>query len=257
MNMSTRQSVSTPLPTKLGQEPLIDAVFEIRFDAVIPASSVFPGILFAGLDGNKTVERLPAADIPQAMKGLDPNLKFAPVGRITWGEFFVLYSDNSLAIACKMPYAGWAAFKTAIEKVLKLIEPTSIISNIDRVGLKYVDLVERSTLKEQIEAVNLKVELAGHALKKEQFQLRFEIERGDYINSIQLIAGVTLSLFNGDQKAGLMVETDTIKVGVSMPMSDFMQTLQRLLVDMHTTNKAVFFDILTNTTIQSLEPQYG
>ena len=156
-----------------------------------------------------------------------------------------------------MPYAGWAAFKTAIEKVLKLIEPTSIISNIDRVGLKYVDLVERSTLKEQIEAVNLKVELAGHALKKEQFQLRFEIERGDYINSIQLIAGVTLSLFNGDQKAGLMVETDTIKVGVSMPMSDFMQTLQRLLVDMHTTNKAVFFDILTNTTIQSLEPQYG
>jgi uncharacterized protein (TIGR04255 family) len=254
--METPQSEPVQLPTKLGQEPLVDAVFEIRFDAAIPASSVFPGILFSGLDGDKKVERLPAADIPQALKGLDQNLKFAPVGRIAWGEFFVLYSDNSLAIACKMPYAGWAAFKNAIEKVLKLVGPTNIISNVHRLGLKYVDLVERSSLKDQIEAVNLKIELAGHELKNEQFQLRFEIERGDCINSIQLIAGVTLSLLNGDQKAGLMVETDTIKAEVSMPMSDFMQKLPGLLEDMHRTNKAVFFDILTDTTIKSLEPQY-
>ena len=254
--MSNIQSVSRSLPTKLGQEPLIDAVFEIRFDSVIPASSVFPGILFSGLDGNKTVERLPAADIPQAMKGLDANLRFAPVGRILWGEFFVLYSDNSLAIACKMPYPGWAAFKTTIKRVLDLIQATNIVSNVNRVALKYVDLVERQTLKDQIEAVNLKIELAGHKLTREQFQLRFEIERDECINAIQLIAGVTLSLFNGVQKAGLMVETDTIKTQ-ALPMTDFMQNLLGQIEGMHSTNKAVFFDILTSATIQSLEPQYA
>ena len=59
------------LPIKLLKEPLIDAVFELRFMSSISASNVLPGYLFSKLDGKKTIERLPAADFPRPMRDMD------------------------------------------------------------------------------------------------------------------------------------------------------------------------------------------
>jgi uncharacterized protein (TIGR04255 family) len=255
-DMQISLATNKQLPTKLGREPLVDAVLEIRFTSLIPASSVLPGILFSGLDGDKTIERLPAADIPLALRGIDPNIQFAPVGRVVWDNFFILYSDNSLAIACKVPYSGWQAFKIAIERVLKLVAKEKIITNVNRIGLKYVDLVEKSTLQEQVGAVNLALTIANHQLTEEQFQLRLELTKKGFINAIQLIAGATISINNSDKRSGLIVDIDTIKNTVDLEMSSFMNSLSTTIEEMHTVNKEVFFDILTQSTINSLEPQY-
>jgi hypothetical protein len=38
--------MTNKLPTKLKKEPLVDAVFELRFYSSAPASSIFPGFFF-------------------------------------------------------------------------------------------------------------------------------------------------------------------------------------------------------------------
>ena len=63
------------LPTNLKKDPLVDAVFEIRFSSSIPASSVVPGILFSKLKGQAQIERLPASDIPSQLRMLNPALQ--------------------------------------------------------------------------------------------------------------------------------------------------------------------------------------
>jgi uncharacterized protein (TIGR04255 family) len=243
-------------PTRLGKEPLLDAIFEIRFDSTAPASSVFPGLLYANLSGEKTLERLPAADIPQAIRSIDPNLQFAPVGRVAWGNFYVLYSDKSIAIACKMPYSGWDKFKPAIEEVVKQIENARVIHKIDKVSLKYADLIERVTFQEQLEAINLNVVVAGQQLKTEPFQLRVQVERSNWAHSIQLLAGMTVSLAEGGTRSGLIVETDTFKIQNNMQMDEFVTQCSGMLDEMHSSNKEVFFDLLTTATLESLEPMY-
>ena len=53
------------LPKKLNKEPLVDAVFEIRFSSSMAASSVLPGFFFAKLEPKEwRVESLPVAEIP-------------------------------------------------------------------------------------------------------------------------------------------------------------------------------------------------
>ncbi len=40
------------LPLKVRKEPLVEAVFEMRFDASLPASNILPGVIFGELEGS-------------------------------------------------------------------------------------------------------------------------------------------------------------------------------------------------------------
>jgi uncharacterized protein (TIGR04255 family) len=254
--MSQLQSKSSVLPTRLGKEPLVDVVFEIRFESASPASNIFPGILFSKLSGQKQVERLPAADLPHALRSVDPNIKFAPVGRIVWGDYLILFSDSSVAIACKLPYPGWNKFKSTIEQIMEFLLDTDVIQRVVQLDLKYVDLLEISTLREQIKAVNLTVGLAEHKLENENFQLRIELKRNNLTNVVQIASGVTVGLTSGIQKTGLMIDVDTVKLNLDLSAHDFRSDLSNTLQTMHSTNKAVFFSILTPHTTSYLEPSY-
>ena len=102
----------TKLPLKLGKEPLIEALFEMRFKATAPVSNILPGLLFTKFKGEKKIEKLPAAQLPEELRKVDPSLHYAPLLRIYWDRFMILTSDRSSGLACKMPYPGWnAAFK--------------------------------------------------------------------------------------------------------------------------------------------------
>ena len=86
------------LPTKLKKEPIVDAVFEIRFKSVAPVSMILPGVFFSRLDGEKTLSELPAAQIPKHVRDIDPNLQFAPTQQIQWNGFVISFSDKSIVI---------------------------------------------------------------------------------------------------------------------------------------------------------------
>ena len=99
------------LPSKLKKEPIIDALFEMRFTSATSASSIVPGVLFSKLSGDKTIERLPTEQIPKQLLESEPNLRFAPLVRLHWDNFLISIGDRSLAVACKMPYPGWKTFR--------------------------------------------------------------------------------------------------------------------------------------------------
>lgn len=45
--------MSTTLPMKFGKEPLIDAIFEMRFQSQEGASNILAGVLYTALSGEK------------------------------------------------------------------------------------------------------------------------------------------------------------------------------------------------------------
>ena len=71
----------TKLPLKLGKEPLIEALFEMRFKATAPVSNILPGLLFTKFKGEKKIEKLPAAQLPEELRKVDPSLHYAPLLR--------------------------------------------------------------------------------------------------------------------------------------------------------------------------------
>ena len=244
------------LPKKLKKEPLIDAVFEIRFTSDFPAGGILPGLLFGQLDGNKTIEPLPVAQIPQVVRDTDPNFQFAPLSRLDWGQFYINVGDRSVSIGFKHPYPGWNNFKPAITKVMEALKGASVIKSVERYSLKYIDLLPATSLREQVTFVNLDVTLAGHKLEEEIFQLRLEIPRDGFIHAVQVVSSATATLHSGESRQGLIVDVDTIMNQREVSFEDMLIGLPEKLEAIHQANKEVFFDCLKPQTITALGPEY-
>jgi uncharacterized protein (TIGR04255 family) len=244
------------LPIKLNKEPLLDAIFEVRFSMIPPASNILPGIFFSKLDGEKLIERLPAAELPKQMRDAEPNLQYAPVMRIRWKEFILLISDRSVAVACKMPYAGWAKFKNAIIKIVRIIDEVGILESIQRYSMKYIDLIPIKNLNEQIASVNINISLGNHKLEKEVFQFRIEITDGEFINAVQIVSSGVVKTQDNTTKEGLIIDIDTIRKVDSLNIKTFISEIEEILENIHHNNKVMFFKCITPTTLDLLEPVY-
>lgn len=246
-----------PLPKKLKKEPLVDAIFEVRFSSGTVASNVIPGFFFAKLQPKEwVVDPLPIADVPGKVRSLDPNLRYQPLMRIHWDDFFILVGDNTLGVACKMPYPGWAEFSERIAVIIGLLIDSKIVKTIDRYSLKYVDVIEDDTLAKQIQKINIDIRLGSHAVREDKFTIRIEIPYDIFINVLQIAVPATATMPEGQKRVGALVSIDTQCKYQNSDLAKFNAELRSRLDTIHIVNKKMFFDCLTRETIDYLEPIY-
>jgi len=241
------------LPKKLNKEPLLEALVEIRFSSVISASTILPGLLFSKLDGDTSIEQLSAAQIPIAIREADPNLRFAPVSKLVWKQFYIHIGDKSISIGCQSPgYPGWDEFKKAILEVVDILIQTNIIQSVSRYSIKYVSLIPSDSLSEQALLINFNLTIAGNKVSQEAFQIRVEFQDDNLINIVSVMSSAEVLLSNAVIKKGVVVDVDTIVNLSDLPLSQALGDLEntRLI------NKTMFFNCLTQKTIDSLEPIY-
>lgn len=244
------------LPSRLKKEPLIDAVCEFRFSSSLSVSDVLPGLLMAKYPGKVTnIERLPISNIPEPVRNGDENLKYQPLIRLTWGDFLVLVGNRTLAVACKLPYPGWSAFKASVMDLISNID-LSLFHEIERYSMKYVDLIEGEDTRELIGRVNVSLAIGDHNLKAENFLVRVEIPDESRLHIVQLTAPATTQFLDGSQKSGMIVDIDSISNLRTTDVRGFLESLPRRLDDMHLANKRIFFSCLTDETVEYLEPEY-
>ncbi len=249
--------MSKELPVKLKKEPLIDAIFEVRFSTDAPASDILPGFLFSQLDGiQRTVEKLPASEIPKPVRDLEPHLKFSSLIKLDWGKFVISIGDRNLVVGCKLPYPGWGEFKPSILKIIKLIDTIKIIKSVNRFSMKYIDLIPSESLEERIAMINASITLGEHSLKDKEFFLRTEIPEKDIVHVISITSSGKARLSNGDQEDGVVIDTDTICNLNDIKFSNWNQQLSKKLDEVHDANKKMFFQCVQPEAIKSLEPIY-
>jgi len=136
--------VELRIPARLKKEPLLEAVWEIRFDAVkAPVADLLPGILYKTFAGKfSSVTRLPFADLPAVAFEHDPNLRYAPKIRLEAGNQTVQIGEHMVSLNCRRPYSGWAQFYRDITELAKVVQETGLIERLERFSLKYIDLIE-------------------------------------------------------------------------------------------------------------------
>lgn len=243
-------------PKRLKKEPIIDAIFEVRFSAKAPASNILPGVLYERLAGRKEIEKLSTAEIPEQIRASDPNLQFSPVIRVKWETFIILISDRSIAIGCELPYPGWSSFKGAINQVLDILRHADIVERVHRCSVKYVDMIERSSIDEQISAVNFDLSIGKNKIVRDNLQLRVETKNEKLIHVFKILTSAALEVKDGLKKSGIVVDIDTIMELDPVDMDTYLKSHGSNIDLMHDENINHFFDCLTEETLESLEPEY-
>ena len=247
--------VECRIPARLKKEPLLEAIWEIRFDAVkAPIADLLPGILYNTF-GRKfsSVIRLPFADLPAAAFEHEPNLRYAPKIRLEAGNQCVQIGPRMLSLHCRRPYSGWPQFSRDIMQLANAVRETGLVERLERFSLKYIDLIE-SEKPVGLSLLNLELKLAGFQLTTEPVQLRTEIKENSLIHVLQVISPAEVFLQDkGERLVGILVDVDSIRpIAASESWDIVFQTLD----EVHGSCKKMFFALLRPETIESLEPEY-
>ena len=244
------------LPKTLDREPLVDAVFEVRMGGTPHMADLLSGALFGQLTPKPTLQRLPAAEIPQPIREQDPNLYFAPVIRLDWGEFTISFGDRNLVIACKLPYPKWPRFKDAILSIVGKVAAVGIAGAVERYSVKYVNLIQAPTLEAQIAKINMAVRVGEVEAKDDHLSVQVHRNEGDTLHIMSVVTGAQGKLADGKVISGAVVDIDSIRNAHFPDFAAFAARLEPAVEDLRQANKVKFFSCLTEATVNEMGPKY-
>ena len=247
-----------PLPTKLGKEPLVEAVCELRVSPTGALHTVLPGYLFATFRGEiGATETLPAGMVPEALRAQDPNLAYASVVRLEWRQYFVLIGSRSVAIACRLPYPKWPQFRSDALALFHSVLQSSLVKGIDRYSVKYVNFFPSADGKQgYTEMMDWSLRIGELTVGQESTQLRVEVPSGDVVTALTIISPAQVTRPDEPAKLGGVVDVDTICNHVTNDVAAFDSELEVRLNHVRQINKQAFFDCLTQKSIALMEPEY-
>jgi len=243
------------IPIRLRKEPLLEAVWEIRFSGTKSSiADLLPGMLFNALPGKyRNIVRLPAADIPAPIVEHDKNLRYAPKIRLENGNQAVQIGEHVVSLSCRRPYTGWNQFSADIRDLARAVQDTGLIESLERFSLKYIDLIE---LEQPVGlgCLSLDLKLGAHEISTKPVQLRTEIKEDDLMHIVQIVSPAEVSLPGvQDRLKGVLLDIDTIKY---LDKKESWGELDGRLDDVHMACKRMFFSLMKPETVDKLEPEY-
>lgn len=243
------------LPIKLEQDTILEALFEIRFQpSSAGVAELLPGYFNQSLDGLvDQVDRLPGADIPKQVLDQDPNLRYKPSHRLRGEDYSVSTGEYVANISNQKPYVGWKTFEEKIGVFLDVLEQFSIIDTIERISLRYSNIIPVLTDVAPLDAIQCNIGLGEFDLRKHPFNLRTEIQDSGCINAVQVAPNAEVkNQLTEEVISGTWLDIDTMYNFDSPETS-----LDRSLVThVHNAEKSVFFRILTAEAQERLGAQY-
>ena len=235
------------LPIRLEKTPLIDSIIEVRFDTNIVSSAVF-GVIYNQIrtDYPGTVVNLPIAQLPEAIRMSDPNLKYKPLYRIEGEKTVIQIGSDVINLSSKMPYIGWSEFSRIAKNVLNKAFESGAVGRITRLGHRYINFIDHDITSELAMSFTMS-EVDVHQIKS--LNIRTTISNGAFINS--------LSFANDGQYKGHL--GSLIDIDTSREYTDdyFKGHIEDELNSAHQSEKELFFSLLKEPLLKSLNPIYA
>lgn len=236
------------LPKIIDPCPIVEAIFEIRFTSSLPDDAIFGTLYNHFKDEYPKFEQLPILQLPPAVRAQDPNLKNSPHYKAQIGNFILQIGPKVLSISNVENYVGWDLYSAKIFSIYKKLEESEIVNNIDRIGLRYINVLAKTNI---FNHSNVILSLKGKVIsRKTNITSELQYEKATCTLKITSDAEVQIGSNEKRMIKGSVIDIDTFIEGSKI--KDINQAIQ----DVHDTEKQLFFDILTDDFINTLNPKY-
>lgn len=239
------------IPKKLNNCPLVDVIFEIRFNPIVPPEVVFPMIYNQISNDFGKIEALPISQMPTEIRNNDPNLEFAPLFRLKskLNNNHILQIGPKVVVWSSSPvYSGWESFRKYIVSMFEKVSECGAFNSIKRIGFRATNFFERTDIFDN--KLLVKILLREKEIDYKQTMIRTEIADGEFRSTIQILNNAQVNLPTSN-KAGSIIDIDTFYV------PDVPNSLDEVVakLDMaHSIEKKVFFNLLNQEFLNTLEP---
>ncbi len=237
------------LPKIINPCPIKEATVEIRFESALPPDAIF-GVVYNELkDSYKDSQALPILQIPELVRINDPNLAFQPHYRIKKDDFLLQIGPKMISLSVTEVYPTWEEYLKEMLDVFRKINKIGFISNIIRVGLRYINVFEIDILKQ----INLSITIKNSEISNKETFVRTLFEEKKFQTVLQIGNNLVLQKGDGSQIIGSIIDIDvsTMENGVN-----FFENMKPLLEEAHTVEKEKFFGLLKAEFLETLNPVY-
>ena len=237
------------LPKKISPCPIIEALVELRFIPKQPDEAVY-GLLYSALkDYYKKFEDLPTLQIPVEIRKRDPSFAFNPLYRMLNDTYSLSIGHRVLTLGCTKEYRGWSDFSEQLKITVDAMHNIGLTDKIIRVGIRYINLFELDIYKK----IKLNIAMPDGEFQAAQLHIRAEIPAGDYTNTLQISDRVEIFKDN-KHLVGSIIDIDTFIDETRN--SNIYQDLMRVIYDGHEEEKKLFFGLLTDEYLMTLNPEH-
>lgn len=242
---------------KLKNNPILESVAEIKFDANFP-DDIVVALIFKSLSTSKEFKTFaqipqPIMQMPAEIRKIDPNLKFQPYYVLSKNNFSVGIGAHILQFFCRKPYTSFKSFEEFIKSGLDLIE-NSILKEINQISLRYVNKIDNSLF----DATDFTFQCASGLVKstnKINVNIESDIDENTKIilNLNNCNANVTI---NDNGKVEKFNDVSIVNVSAvnseSKTMNDFKdKTIYDIFTKLHDKTHDIFFKLLKSEYITS------
>ncbi len=246
----------SPIPNKISPCPIVDATFEVRFDASVPAGAVY-GLVYNALKGKFPNQiQLQTVNLPEQMRLLNPALLYQPQFRLEGEGLAAMIGPNVFAVGMVGEYPGWQDLSVAFTETLKLLKTSGVVKTAHRFGLHYVNFFRHNILNDLTLAIQVEKEL----LSGESTFFKTVLPCDGYKLQLQVMTDIKIALRapvanlkQGDP--GSMIDIDCYQEYPSTD-TDFLAAATSFMESAHTGEKQVFFSLLTDDYLKKLDPKY-
>jgi uncharacterized protein (TIGR04255 family) len=240
-----------PIPEKLRNDAIVEAIFEMRFD-----TATIPEILFGRLADYApwkgfTQRRLPAYEIPAPIRQTDPNLRFQALFELAGEHRSVHIGPQAISYHRTAPYVGWERFLQELQEAITGVFERANDLVIRRMGLRYLNALRADVHGiTSISDLDLRIEVASERVPG-NVNLNFTVDPGTN-------TGCTVRIATMEFIQGTLPPNSSVYVDVDVYTEEAFETKEQEIVenwvtDAHTREKQQFFRLLTDKSIDALE----
>lgn len=238
--------IMTQLPKKISPCPIKESVFEIRFDSDFPEDAIF-GVLYEKFkEQYANVEQLPILQLPQVVRSQDPNLIYAPHYKLTHENTTIQIGPKVFSLARAGEYIGWDVFYDEIIDIYNKVEETNIISKLQRVALRYINIFENMNI---LDHAAFKAYLGSNILNGEKINFSAEIPSEKSVLQLKIINAAEFIISNNAIRGSI--------IDIDSPVNrDDFDSFSDAIKYSHEQEKILFYKVLGEDFIKTLNPEY-
>lgn len=240
------------LPKKITPDSIVNAVVEVKYESRIPFELLM-GLLVDKFDDSYNYTTRP----------LRPLLGKQQELAINFGSQALLYNErisltllpNALGFNCLGKYIGWTLFKEEINKALQIIYSTGHIVKWSRVGLRYITEYLKTDLKDCTK-FNFTFGFPEVQSLSTTFHNEFEFKGAKVIMNLNnKIPTIRQQEMNSTVEIipSSTIDIDVIKEPLALAQ---VNQIMNIIEEVHEHEKEVFFTLLTDDFLKTLNPEY-